>query len=219
MNQFQYSPPKNQPVSTDDIIEDLQSVAKKLKTEKLSQSLYVTLGKYDPSTITRRFGTWNKAVQQIGLKPGNINNYSDEKLFENILNIWQHKGKQPTRRDLDFKPSVITQSPYNRRFNSWSVAMKEFIEYANGKDITSINKDSAEKSPKKTSRDPSLRLRFKVLKRDNFSCVQCGASPAKNSETILHVDHIKPWSNGGETEILNLQTLCQNCNLGKSNLE
>jgi len=219
MNQFQYSPPKNQPVSTDDLIKDLQLVAKKLNTEKLSQSLYAKHGKYNPSTIIRRFGTWNNAVQKIGLKPGNILNYSDEDLFENILNIWQYKGKQPTRRDLDSTPSKITQSPYNRRFNSWSTAIKEFIKYANGKDITTNNNDGAEKSQKKTSRDPSLRLRFKVLKRDNFSCVQCGASPAKNPATILHVDHIKPWSKGGETEISNLQTLCQDCNLGKSNLE
>lgn len=219
MNQFEYSPPKNQSVATEDLIEDLRSVAQKLNTEKLSQKLYTEHGRFNCTTFINRFGTWNKAVQKIGLKPTNIFNYSDEKLFENILNIWQYKGKQPTRRDLNSIPSKITQSPYNRRFNSWSIAMKEFIEYANGKDITSINKDSAEKSLKKTSRDPSLRLRFKVLKRDNFSCIQCGASPAKNIETNLHVDHIKPWSNGGETEISNLQTLCQNCNLGKSNLE
>lgn len=219
MNQFQYSPPRNQSVSTEDIIADLHSVAQKLNTEKLPQRLYIKYGKFDTSTITRRFGTWNKAVQRIGLKPANIVNYSDEKLFENILNIWQHKGKQPTRRDLDLKPSIITQSPYNRRFNSWSTAIKEFIEYANDKDITSVVGDSTKKPSQKTSRNPSLRLRFKVLKRDNFSCVQCGASPAKNIETILHVDHIKPWSKGGETEIYNLQTLCQNCNLGKSNIE
>lgn len=219
MNPFQYSPPKNLAVSTDDLIKDLQLVAKKLNTEKLSQNLYIKHGKYDPSTIIRRLGTWNAAVKKIGLKPANVVNYTDEELFENILNIWQHKGKQPTRRDLDFEPSKITQSPYNRRFNSWSTALKQFIEYANGKDITSINNDSAGKSYKKTSRGPSLRLRFKVLKRDNFSCIQCGDSPAKNPTTILHVDHIKPWSKGGETEISNLQTLCQNCNLGKSNLE
>ncbi len=216
---FQYSPPKNQPVSTDDLIADLKLVAKKLNTEKLSQSLYVANGKYDVSTITRRFGTWNKAIQHLGLKPGNINNYSDEELFENILNIWQHKGKQPTRRDLNFEPSKISQSPYNRRFNSWSTAIQEFIEYANENDIKSIKNGSADTATRKIGRDPSLRLRFKVLKRDNFSCVQCGASPAKNPATVLHIDHIKPWSKGGETEIPNLQTLCQNCNLGKSNLE
>ena len=35
----------------------------------------------------------------------------------------------------------------------------------------------------------------------------------------LHVDHIKPWSKGGETVLENLQTLCATCNLGKSNIE
>lgn len=219
MNQFQYSPPKNQPITTDDLIEDLKSVAIALETEKLSQSLYVKHGKYDPSTIIRRFGSWNKAVQKIGLKPANIVNYSDEDLFENILNIWQHKGKQPTRRDLDSKPSKITQSPYNRRFSSWANAIKNFVEYANEKDAGFIKKESTESNFKKTGRDPSLRLRFKVLKRDNFSCVMCGDSPAKNPITILHIDHIKPWSKGGETELSYLQTLCQNCNLGKSNTE
>ena len=219
MNQFEYTPPKNQPISTEELVEDLRSVAQKLNTEKLSQKLYTEHGRFNCTTFINRFGTWNKAVQKIDLKPANIFNYSDEELFENILNIWQHRGKQPTRRDLNSIPSKITQSPYNRRFNSWSVAMKEFIEYANGNDIATIKEKDASFPQKKTGRDPSLQLRFKVLKRDNFSCVQCGASPAKNPETILHVDHIKPWSKGGETEIGNLQTLCEKCNLGKSNLE
>ncbi|PWB55017.1 MAG: hypothetical protein C3F06_03170, partial [Candidatus Methanoperedenaceae archaeon] len=69
------------------------------------------------------------------MKPGNINNYSDEELFENILNIWQYKGKQPTRRDLIFKPSKISPYPYNRRFKSWSNALISFVKYANEKPI------------------------------------------------------------------------------------
>jgi predicted restriction endonuclease len=217
--EFQYSPPRNQPISTDELVADLRFVAEKLKTEKITQSLYATHGKYDVSTITKRFGTWNKAIQKLGFKSGNVCNYSDEELFENILNIWQNKGKQPVRRDLDSEPSKISQSPYNRRFSSWSVAIREFIEYANGKDIKTIEKENIDASIRKTGRDPSLRMRFNVLKRDNFACVQCGASPAKNPAVVLHIDHIKPWSNGGETEISNLQTLCQDCNLGKSNLE
>lgn len=220
MNKFQYLPPKNAPKTSEELIENLKMVAKKLNTEKLSQSLYAKNGgKYNPSTFYNHFGAWNNALIKAGIKPANIVNYSDGELFENILNIWQYKGKQPTRRDLNSVPSIITQSPYNRRFNSWSTAIKEFIEYANEKDITTINNKNIEKTTKKTSRDPSLRLRFKVLKRDNFSCVHCGASPAKNPTINLHIDHIKPWSRGGETEISNLQTLCQNCNLGKSNFE
>ena len=70
----------------------------------------------------------------------------------------------------------------------------------------------------RTSRNISQRLRYKVLARDNFKCCACGASPAKDSSVELHVDHILPWSKGGETTIDNLQTLCSKCNLGKSDL-
>jgi hypothetical protein len=58
-------------------------------------------------------------------------------------------------------------------------------------------------------------LRFQVLTRDNFTCQYCGASPRKNSTTILHVDHIVPLSKGGTTTIDNLITSCELCNLGK----
>ncbi|WP_309498370.1 HNH endonuclease [Sulfurovum sp.] len=74
------------------------------------------------------------------------------------------------------------------------------------------------KKIKKTGRDPSLRLRYKVLLRDSFTCKQCGASPAKDQNVELHIDHISPWSKNGETTLENLQTLCSSCNLGKSNL-
>lgn len=74
-------------------------------------------------------------------------------------------------------------------------------------------------SRRKTSRDINLRLRFRVLQRDNFKCCACGASPANDQSVVLHVDHIVPWSKGGETVIDNLQTLCSKCNLGKSDME
>lgn len=70
-------------------------------------------------------------------------------------------------------------------------------------------------NPHKTQRTPSTKLRYDVLKRDNFKCCACGASPAKNPNVTLHVDHIVPWSKGGETKIDNLQTLCSECNHGK----
>lgn len=70
-----------------------------------------------------------------------------------------------------------------------------------------------------TSRIPSLRLRFKVFKRDNFKCVKCGRNPAINPGTELQIDHIKPYTKGGETILDNLQTLCKDCNVGKSDIE
>lgn len=115
--------------------------------------------------------------------------------------------------------SEISSSPYNRRFNSWTTAIKSFIDYANEQELPTVQDETGLIiTCPSSSRDPSLRLRYKILKRDNFSCVNCGASPAKNPSVELHIDHIIPWSKGGLTEIGNLQTLCQKCNLGKSNL-
>lgn len=68
---------------------------------------------------------------------------------------------------------------------------------------------------RKCSRTISDKLRYQVLKRDNFKCCACGASPAKDPSVELHIDHIIPWSKGGKTELANLQTLCSRCNLGK----
>lgn len=61
----------------------------------------------------------------------------------------------------------------------------------------------------------SASLRYDVLKRDNYRCCICGAS--RNDGAKLHVDHITPVSKGGKTTMSNLQTLCEQCNLGKSN--
>ncbi|MFM7859636.1 MAG: hypothetical protein ACKO96_48845, partial [Flammeovirgaceae bacterium] len=58
--------------------------------------------------------------------------------------------------------------------------MKAFVEYANSTELEPPEKapnETAESFPK-TGRDPSLRLRWQVLKRDRFTCCSCGASPA-----------------------------------------
>ena len=98
--------------------------------------------------------------------------------------------------------------------------MKSFIAYINKND-TYIQHEAKQSVDKfhNTSRDVNLQLRFKVFQRDNFKCCICGRSPATTQGLELQVDHIKPWSKGGETTLDNLQTLCRDCNLGKSDLE
>ena len=59
-------------------------------------------------------------------------------------------------------------------------------------------------------------VRYDVLKRDR-KCGLCGAAPEIDSDVRLHVDHIVPRSKGGSNEMSNLQVLCSECNLGKSN--
>lgn len=59
------------------------------------------------------------------------------------------------------------------------------------------------------------RLRADILRRDGYRCNMCGTSAQHGA--VLHVDHIVAVSRGGKTIMNNLQTLCQACNLGKSN--
>ncbi|TKK64871.1 HNH endonuclease [Ilyomonas limi] len=58
-------------------------------------------------------------------------------------------------------------------------------------------------------------LRWQVFQRDNWRCVSCGRTT--DNGIVLHVDHIIPRSKGGQDHLDNYQTLCDICNIGKSN--
>jgi hypothetical protein len=73
-----------------------------------------------------------------------------------------------------------------------------------------VSKDQCEIERSKLS----AKLRYEVFKRDNYRCKICGRSNAEDG-VKLHCDHIVPIAKGGLTELSNLQTLCQDCNLGK----
>lgn len=62
-------------------------------------------------------------------------------------------------------------------------------------------------------------LRYKALSTYGNRCKCCGASPRHGK--LMHVDHIKPRSIFPEfaLDINNLQVLCEDCNLGKSNTD
>jgi len=55
-------------------------------------------------------------------------------------------------------------------------------------------------------------VRWKVLKRDRFSCSYCGTTPDRAE---LVVDHVVPVCKGGKNEPENLVCACRECNAGK----
>ena len=61
------------------------------------------------------------------------------------------------------------------------------------------------------------KLRTFIKTRDNYTCCTCGNSTHVEPNLLLEIDHIIPVSKGGQTEEMNLQTLCWKCNRGKSN--
>jgi hypothetical protein len=208
------------PVSDEELVADLRRVASALGTEAVSYRQYQSKGAYAATTQLARAGSWNEALRRAGLGLLQRRDVSDDELFENILVLWQHYGRQPRFRDLASSPSSISVGRYTTRFGSWMNALKAFVDYANGTgaELVEQRAEAGADLRHKTGRNPSLRLRWHVLRRDNFKCCGCGSSPAITVGVELHVDHVHPWSEGGETVITNLQTLCSKCNLGKSNL-
>jgi len=61
----------------------------------------------------------------------------------------------------------------------------------------------------------SVRTRFEVFKRDEFTCQYCGR---KSPEVVLEADHIVPIAAGGPDDVINLTTSCWECNRGKSSV-
>lgn len=207
-----------------ELLNDLKRVASKLKKNSVTCREQNKYGEYSITPFKKRFGSWFNALKKAGLqKTMTPTNVPKEELFRNLEEVWTKIGRQPRYREMIKPLSKYLGGVYTNRFGTWRKALEKFILYVNNKDLASLeqsmtNVEVEKISKHKTKREANWRLRFLVMRRDNFKCKVCGRSPATNPEIVLHVDHIKAWANGGETTFENLQTLCSKCNIGKSNL-
>lgn len=215
--------------SIEDIKTDIERVLKILGQKTLTRDEYNLYGKYSGATIAKKYGGWNNVLKICNLDIQYIHSIPEIDLLAEIERLWILLGRQPTTTDIKSGISKYSLNAFTRKFGGWRNALIYFINYINDEKVentenivpikVSCNKEKSETNLHQTSRDINLRLRFKVMARDNFKCCICGASPATNPNVILHIDHIKPWAKGGETVLDNLQTLCSKCNLGKSDLD
>jgi hypothetical protein len=203
-------------IPDDDLIADLKLVSQELGKNKITFREYNAKGKFDSSTIAVRFGSWHGALKKAGLDKTIERNISNEDLFKNIVDVWTKLGRQPKFRDLSPEVSAYSASTYADRFGGWRTALNKFVEWTNDKNIPLEATDQLDLKSRKTPRSVNWRLRAQVLMRDQAKCRLCGAAPADGAK--LHVDHVHPWSKGGETNLENLQILCERCNIGKSDL-
>jgi hypothetical protein len=149
-----------------------------------------------------------------------IDAISDHKLFHEMERVWMQLGHRPSRTEWEASKPVISYITYRRHFGGWVNACVRFIEYKMGSSITDERSDlslssAAPSTRNEKKRDIPLKLRLKVLYRDNYTCVLCGRTPALIQGLTLHIDHKIPFSKGGSTVFENLQTLCADCNIGK----
>lgn len=208
------------PVITDEqLLADIRRVAEQLGCTSLPQRRYREHGSHSTTAIKDRFGTWNAAVVAAGLGRAGTRDVPETELHQNLEEVWMRLGRQPRKREMAAPVSRFTHHPYVRRYGGWLAAVRAFLKSVEAEAVSEHQALVAPDAHRaRGPREPSLRLRFLVMRRDRFSCRHCGTSPAKDASVELHVDHVLPWSEGGATTFVNLQALCTRCNLGKSNL-
>jgi hypothetical protein len=211
-------------VSDGELIADLKRVASELGKTSVTRTDQNSNGKYHSATIVRRFGSWIVAHEKAGLQNTVTPLFaSEESLFENLEDMWTKLGRQPRSEEICEPLSRFHYATYKRRFGNLRKALEAFVAYINNEERTPSGLNETQDfeivSMQKGPRNVNWRLRFIVMRRDNFKCKVCGRTPANDPTIVLHVDHILAWAKGGRTVLENLQTLCSVCNQGKSDLD
>lgn len=113
------------------------------------------------------------------------------------------------------------------RFNDLIKTLNQWLKSSN--ELDSEEEENLQGNPALISEQETLKarqaaeqrirvmpsLRWQVFQRDHWRCIACGRG--SQDDVILHVDHIIPRSKGGKDTLENYQTLCHECNIGKSN--
>lgn len=137
-------------------------------------------------------------------------------------------GKKTSRKYARPKLiSLMKSDMESRSATKYDAGMHEYIDKIKllgfCAEVDYVFSGCAESKPKRRQVDicktPKWRkLRYEAFAKYGNKCQCCGASPETGA--VLHVDHIKPKSIYPELafNIDNLQILCEDCNMGKSNL-
>ncbi len=226
---LEFDRPRQDRITDEVIIAELKRVAELVGYRTFTRHEFDQMASVCKGTVVlNRFKTWKLALESTGLNLRSHKNPRKDKipsgdLLSELARIWKKLGHRPSKTEWDNSDTKYSYTTYKIRFGGWVNACMALVE--GGAESDSISTQSNEQTdviseiPKEKSRNVPLKMRLAVLKRDDYKCVLCGRSPATNAGVTLHLDHMVPYANGGETIKDNLRTLCAECNWGKGNDE
>lgn len=172
-------------------------------------------------TIRVTFGSWGKALQAAGLRAERSCKLDLKQMVAAFKACWHQHDSVPSSKQLE---NFLTMHNHPFRYKSYmnvygglGKLAEMIVKVQEGHLPESVLYRRVIKKP--MSRAIPLKIRSAILKRDEYTCVKCGASPKKEKYVRLEVDHIVPVAKGGGTVLENLQTLCFYCNQGKKDRE
>lgn len=227
--EFKFDRPRQDRIGDEVIIAELKRISelvgfRTFTRHEFDQMANVCKG----SVVLSRFKTWKMALETTGLNLEPHRNPRKDQipkgdLLGELARIWRQLGHRPSKIEWDTSDVKYSYTTYKIRFGGWVNACMALVEGGAGTEPSPRQFDQHAKLiseiTKEKSRNVPLKVRLAVLKRDDYKCALCGRSPATHAGVTLHLDHIVPYANGGETVRDNLRTLCEECNLGKGNDE
>jgi 5-methylcytosine-specific restriction endonuclease McrA len=205
--------------SQSSLLEELRRVQKIVGNRPVTKADIDKHGKAGWTIYFRRFGSFSKALLAAGLDTSRRVHVTNNELINAVVELWtltlEKEGKRPFCSDLKKYKVPYSEDTYRRRFGSWKKALILAYNSAGKKKDAEqeVSNDNIIRAVPRRE-EISIRKRFLVLKRDQFTCVLCGRSGVGIK---LEVDHKNPLSKGGNNTADNLQTLCFECNRGKRN--
>lgn len=212
-------------------LEDLRQAASHFQYRRFSRREFDQVAKYcKGTTIIKIFGSWSRGLDAIGvaLRPHIADRKKIESadLLSELARVWRSLGHRPSKLEWDASDARYSYTTYKQRFGGWTNACAALVAGEQALPIVTQSAAVAEVAssrrrrnraavPAEEKRNIPLKLRLKVLSRDQFKCVLCGRTPALHAGTVLHIDHIVPFARNGRTNEGNLRTLCEKCNWGK----
>ena len=174
--------------SDEELISALEDAAQRFGGKYFTEQEYGKLLGQRPhsSTIANRFGSWKRAVALIGIIGGREYQYAPEELIENLETVWKRLGYPPGKRKIVLFGKKISETPYKRHWGSLRNACEALAAFHSGQ--ISRGKLLAGTADSTLRSAIPLKDRWAVLKRDNYRCVKCGASPATDHSVELEVD-------------------------------
>src|SRR4029077_15555088 len=122
-------------IPDEELVADLKRVSNELNNKSVSFQRDNARGKYNSSTLARRFGSWSEVLKRAGLQENrNPVRISEEELFQNIEEIWVKLGRQPRSTEIQKPLSKYGVNTYANRFGTWRKALRKFVSYINNEE-------------------------------------------------------------------------------------
>lgn len=126
------------------------------------------------------------------------------------------KGENNRRKTIKYRPLmekkvVVKCKSCKKKFTRRRINHKYCCKICREKGIFSDSIDS------NSGKYKFYKMRFKVMRRDNFTCQYCGKNFIDDGIKI-NIDHIRPKKHDGKLSMNNLIVACEECNKGKRDI-